>query len=124
MLPHNQGETRDVETAVETNPRRPGQPCHCRPDGAAVDSEGYYWSALYEGGRVVRISPAGEIVQEILVPAKCPTMVAFGGEDLKTLYITSVGARPNEELAQYPHSGAIFAVRVAVAGRIENRFAG
>ena len=95
-----------------------------RPDGAAVDSEGYYWSALYEGGRVVRISPAGEIVQEILVPAKCPTMVAFGGEDLKTLYITSVGARPNEELAQYPHSGAIFAVRVAVAGRIENRFAG
>ena len=95
-----------------------------RPDGAAVDSEGYYWSALYEGGRVVRISPAGEIVQEILVPAKCPTMVAFGGEDLKTLYITSVGARPNEELAQYPHSGAIFAVRVDVAGRIENRFAG
>ena len=95
-----------------------------RPVGAAVDSEGYYWSALYEGGRVVRISPAGEIVQEILVPAKCPTMVAFGGEDLKTLYITSVGARPNEELAQYPHSGAIFAVRVDVAGRIENRFAG
>ncbi len=95
-----------------------------RPDGASVDSEGYYWSALYEGSRVVRISPAGEIVQEIAVPAKCPTMVAFGGPDLKTLYITTVGGRPEAELAQYPDSGSIFKVRVDVAGRAENRFAG
>lgn len=95
-----------------------------RPDGASVDSEGYYWSALYEGGRVVRVSPQGEIVQEIAIPAKCPTMVAFGGDDLKTLYITTVGGRPDEELAQYPDSGSVFSVRVDVAGRVENRFAG
>ena len=95
-----------------------------RPDGASVDSEGYYWSALYEGGRVVRVSPQGEVVQEITVPAKCPTMVAFGGEDLKTLYITTVGGRPDEELAQFPDSGSVFSVRVEVAGRVENRFAG
>lgn len=95
-----------------------------RPDGAAVDSEGYYWSALYAGGRVVRVSPGGDIVQEIPVPATCPTMVAFGGEDLKTLYITSVGNRSDDELQQYPDSGSLFKVRVDVAGRIESRFAG
>ncbi|MDH2433815.1 SMP-30/gluconolactonase/LRE family protein [Pokkaliibacter sp. MBI-7] len=95
---------------------------HGRPDGAAVDSEGYYWSALYEGGRVVRLNPAGEIVQEIAVPARCPTMVAFGGADLKTLYITSVGQRPEAELADYPLSGALFSVAVEVAGQVEPRF--
>lgn len=116
----------DLETGTPSNCRLFHQFPHGngRPDGASVDSEGYYWSALYEGGRVVRISPAGEIVQEISVPAKCPTMVAFGDEDLKTLYITSVGDRPEAELEKYPHSGAVFKVRVDVAGLPENRFAG
>lgn len=95
-----------------------------RPDGAAVDAEGHYWSALYEGGRVVRLNPEGEIVQEIPLPARCPTMLAFGDADLKTLYITSVRARPEEELAEYPYSGALFKVRVDVAGLVENRFGG
>ncbi len=95
-----------------------------RPDGAAVDSEGYYWTALYEGQRVVRLNPKGEIVQEIAVPARCPTMVAFGDEDLKTLYITSVGNRSEEELQKFPESGSVFKVRVDVAGTTENRFVG
>lgn len=93
-----------------------------RPDGGAVDSEGFYWTALYEGARIARISPSGELVDEFAVPAKCPTMVAFGGEDLQTLYITTVGSRPAEELEQYPDSGAIFKVRVGVPGLKENRF--
>ncbi|WP_096085635.1 SMP-30/gluconolactonase/LRE family protein [Agaribacterium haliotis] len=93
-----------------------------RPDGASVDVEGYYWAALYEGGRIVRISPDGEIVQEIAVPARCPTMVAFGGEDMKTLYITSAGGRPDEELKDFPHPGGIFKLRVDVAGIKENKF--
>ncbi len=95
-----------------------------RPDGAAVDSEGFYWTALYEGGRVVRLNPEGVIVQEITIPARCPTMVAFGGDDLKTLYITSVGNRPEEELQQYPDSGSLFQVQLDVAGLPEHRFAG
>lgn len=93
-----------------------------RPDGAAVDQEGCYWTALYEGGRIARLSPAGELLTEIPVPAKCPTMVAFGDDDLKTLYITSVGGRPEEELAQYPDSGSIFKLRVDVPGLVEHRF--
>ncbi len=95
-----------------------------RPDGAAVDVEGCYWTALYEGGRIVRLNPQGEILQEIAVPARCPTMVAFGGADMKTLYITSVGNRPQAELQDYPLSGSLFQVRVDVAGLPENTFGG
>ncbi|MCU7366199.1 SMP-30/gluconolactonase/LRE family protein [Pantoea stewartii] len=96
------------------------------PDGAAVDSEGYYWSALFDGGRVVRIdSHDGEIVDEITLPVKWPTMVTFGGSDLKTLFITSSRENLSEEdLARYPQSGDIFAVDVDVAGMEEPRFRG
>lgn len=96
------------------------------PDGAAVDSEGFYWSALFDGGRVVRIHPqSGEIVDEIRLPVKWPTMVAFGGSELKTLYITS--SRENlskEDRERYPESGDIFAVELDVAGIAEPLFRG
>ncbi|MFL0800671.1 MAG: SMP-30/gluconolactonase/LRE family protein [Agarilytica sp.] len=95
-----------------------------RPDGASVDAEGNYWSALYEGGRVVCLSPAGEIIEEVALPVRCPTMITFGGDDLKTAYVTSVGGRPEEELQQYPNSGAIFTFRVDVPGLVESRFLG
>jgi sugar lactone lactonase YvrE len=90
-----------------------------RPDGAAVDSEGNYWVAMFEGGRVLKLSPAGEQLDDIRLPVKCPTMVAFGGADLRTLYITSASKRPPEELAQLPLSGQLLSVRVAVPGRVE-----
>ena len=118
----------DSETGAVTGPRRifhqfpEGEGC---PDGAAVDSEGCYWTALFEGGRVVRLSPTGKILEEHPVPALCPTMCAFGGPDLKTLYVTS--ARENrtaEQLAQWPQSGNIFAMSVAVPGLPEPLFAG
>lgn len=94
-----------------------------RPDGGAVDSEGYYWTALFEGSRIARLNPEGEIVEEIAVPAKCPTMVCFGGEDMKTLFITTAGDRPEAELAEFPQSGNLFKIDVEVAGQIEYRFA-
>lgn len=74
---------------------------------------------------MVRLSPAGEIVAEYPVPARCPTMCAFGGADLKTLYVTSARhGRPAEELSAYPQSGDLFAMRTEVAGRPEPLFAG
>lgn len=62
-------------------------------------------------------SPRGETVGEIILPVPKPTMVTFGGPELKTLYITS--ARENmsaEELQKYPQSGGLFAVELEVAG--------
>jgi sugar lactone lactonase YvrE len=93
-----------------------------RPDGAAVDSEGNYWVAMFEGARLVKLSPGGELIDEIKLPVRCPTMMAFGGEDLRTLYITSAGARPAPELEQYPLSGKLLSIRMDVAGRIENTY--
>ena len=90
-----------------------------RPDGAAVDSEGNYWVAMFEGGRILKLSPQGEQLDEIRLPVRCPTMVAFGGPDLRTLYITTAGKRPAEELAAMPLSGKVLSVRVPVAGRVE-----
>ncbi|KQV44116.1 MULTISPECIES: SMP-30/gluconolactonase/LRE family protein [unclassified Rhizobium] len=88
-----------------------------RPDGGAVDAEGCYWTALFEGGRVQRYAPDGTLLAEYPVPAKCPTMIAFGGPDMKTLYCTSASiGRPAEELAEYPHAGALFSMRTDVAG--------
>jgi len=88
-----------------------------RPDGGAVDSEGCYWSALYEGGRVARYAPDGGLLAEYPVPAQCPTMIAFGGADMKTLYCTSARhGRPEDELSNLPFSGALFSMRTDVAG--------
>ena len=94
-----------------------------RPDGAAMDSEGCYWSAQYEGHRLLRLSPAGEVLAEVATPVPCPTMPCFGGPDLKTLFITSSRqGRSVSEMAQYPGAGCVFATRVEVAGLPVNRF--
>lgn len=91
-----------------------------RPDGAAVDSEGCYWVAMFEGARILRLSPSGEIIRELPVPVKCPTAVAFGGPDLHTLFITSASHhRSDDEKAQYPLTGKVLCTRVDVAGREE-----
>lgn len=91
-----------------------------RPDGAAVDSENAYWCAMFEGGRVLRLSPAGEILQEISLPVRCPTMIAFGGADLKTLFITTGrNGRSPAELEQFPLSGCLLSVRVEIPGCTE-----
>ena len=94
-----------------------------RPDGASVDSQGNYWCAMYEGGRVLQMSPAGAVLQDIEVPAMCPTMPCFGGDDLKTLYLTTArDKRPDAELERFPNSGCVFSMRVAVAGLPVNFF--
>ncbi len=88
-----------------------------RPDGAAVDLEGNYWCAMYEGGRLLKLSPSGELLAEVTVPVRCPTMPCFGGDDLRTLFVTSASYnRPPEELAALPQSGCIIAMQVDVPG--------
>lgn len=92
-----------------------------RPDGAAVDSEGAYWVAMYEGGRILRLSPDGAILAEFPLPVRCPTMVAFGGQDMRTLFITTVSfKRTAEELRSNPLSGKVLQMGVDVPGRVEN----
>jgi sugar lactone lactonase YvrE len=88
-----------------------------RPDGAAVDVEGAYWVAMYEGQRLLRLSPDGRVLLEIPLPVSCPTMPCFGGQGLRTLYITTARhGRPSQELQHQPASGHVLAVDVTVPG--------
>lgn len=90
-----------------------------RPDGAAIDAEGNYWCALYEGGRLLQLAPDGRLLQDIPVPARCPTMPCFGGEDLRTLYLTTArDGRSPPELQAWPMSGHVLCARVDVPGRL------
>jgi len=97
---------------------KPGEPGYGgRPDGAAVDAQGNYWSAMFEGQRLLKFSPAGQILAEFPLPVRCPTMPCFGGDDLKTLYVTSASYnRSAEELQALPLSGCVIATRVDVPG--------
>ncbi|MBT2188701.1 SMP-30/gluconolactonase/LRE family protein [Sphingobium nicotianae] len=96
-----------------------------RPDGGSFDAEGCYWSALFDGGRVVRLSPEGEILQTVTLPASRPTMIAFGGADLRTAYVTTARSGLSDaDLAAQPHAGALFSFPVAVPGLPEPPFAG
>jgi sugar lactone lactonase YvrE len=91
------------------------------PDGAVVDSEGFLWNAQWGGSRVVRYAPDGSIDRVVHVPVSQPSCPAFGGSDLKTLYIAT--ARENltaEQLAKEPLAGGVFSIRVDVPGQPEN----
>lgn len=94
-----------------------------RPDGAAVDVQGNYWVAMYEGRRVCQLAPNGALLRSITVPLQSPTMPCFGGEDLKTLYLTSVAHHSNAaELAAFPLNGQVLSLRVDVPGLPVNFF--
>jgi sugar lactone lactonase YvrE len=89
------------------------------PDGSNVDSDGYLWNCRYYGNCIVRVAPDGNIDQVIEMPTTNITSCTFGGDDLKTLYVTtaSAGAPAGDRLA-----GSLFAIRTAVSGQPENQF--
>ncbi len=94
-----------------------------RPDGAAVDVRGNYWVSMFEGRQVCCFAPDGRLLQALETPAQCPTMPCFGGEDLKTLYLTTARhGRSAAELALFPDSGAVFFTRVETPGLPVNCF--
>ncbi|MGE8397307.1 MAG: SMP-30/gluconolactonase/LRE family protein [Comamonas sp.] len=79
-------------------------------DGATFDEDGFYWCALFGAWSVAKFSPEGELVQKIRVPVQYPTMCAFGGEDLKTLYVTSSKFHAQHDLTNQPLAGALFKI--------------
>ncbi len=94
-----------------------------RPDGGSFDEDGYYWTAMFDGGRVIRIAPDGTIVAIVTLPVSRPTMIAFGGSDRRTAYVTSARVGLDQAaLEAQPHAGAIFSFQVDVAGMVEHPF--
>jgi L-arabinonolactonase len=95
------------------------------PDGLTVDSEGFVWSAIWNGWRVIRYAPDGTIDNEIPMPVQRPSSCMFGGPDLKTLFITSACVELGwKSLQKGPLAGALFAFESNVAGLPETVFAG
>jgi sugar lactone lactonase YvrE len=95
-----------------------------RPDGGSFDADGNYWTALFDGGRVVQIAPDGQILREVRLPVSRPTMIAFGGDDLRTAYVTSARIGLDAAaLAEQPLAGGIFTFRVKIPGLAEHPFA-
>jgi sugar lactone lactonase YvrE len=117
----------DPETGTLANPRLFHQFTHGtgRPDGAAVDAEGCLWSALFDGGRVVRLSPAGDLLATVPLPVSRPTMIGFGGVDGCAAFITTARkGLSTEQLDHEPYAGGLFTFRVDVPGLIAPPFAG
>lgn len=90
------------------------------PDGSVVDAEGFLWNARWGGGAVLRFSPEGILERTVSVPVPNATCPAFGGPDLKTLFITTAGG---DEDGAPPHAGGVFAVELDIAGQPEPRIA-
>lgn len=87
------------------------------PDGPITDSQGDIWSGLFGGWGVNRYSPDGKKVSKLALPVANVTKAAFGGKDLRTLYITTAWKGLSEqERKEQPLAGGLFRVRVDVAG--------
>lgn len=93
-------------------------------DGLALDTEGYFWNGCYGEGRVIRWTPDGEVDVEIEIPAPNVTGVAFGGDDLGTLFVGTAREKlTEEELTEHPESGSLFAIPTRARGRAVHSFA-
>lgn len=95
------------------------------PDGATVDAEGFLWSAQWGASRVARYAPTGEIDLVLELPVTQPTCVAFGGEDLNLLFVTTARQGLDErELISQPNAGDVFIFETGYQGLAESRFRG
>ncbi|MFN3582636.1 SMP-30/gluconolactonase/LRE family protein [Phenylobacterium sp.] len=94
------------------------------PDGPAVDVEGCLWTGLFAGRHVRRYSPKGELIGKVEFPVANITKIAFGGDDLKTMYATTAwkGLSAKEREAQ-PLAGGLFRFEVDTPGLPQHQFA-
>ncbi|MBF9143593.1 SMP-30/gluconolactonase/LRE family protein [Hymenobacter properus] len=111
----------DDATGSIDNPRviiRIGEKTDGEPDGMTIDVEGKLWIALFGAGQVRRYDPeTGALLQTIHVPAPNTSSCAFGGPELKTLFITTGrGGLTAQQQREFPLSGNLFAVEPGMAG--------
>jgi sugar lactone lactonase YvrE len=118
----------DIDPATgEVGPRRSFakiKPEDGYPDGMTVDAEGFLWNAHWDGWRITRYDPDGRIDRVLTVPVPKPTSIAFGGSDMKRLFITSASLDMTpQQLAEAPWSGCLMACDLDIAGRVDHDYA-
>ncbi|MDB5400961.1 MAG: hypothetical protein JWQ55_2979 [Rhodopila sp.] len=85
-----------------------------RPDGAATDAAGNYWSAGPSAGCLNCFSPAGELLRKWPFPVPGPTMPCFADD---ALYVTTLReGKSAEVLAKFPTLGGLFRAKAPAAG--------
>jgi len=98
--------------------RHPG-----RPDGAAVDADGCYWTCANDAGLLLRFTPAGRLDRSLALPVSKPSMCTFGGPGLDTLYVTSIVPAQPAPGFDAGLDGALLALRPGVQGLADPPFA-
>jgi len=83
-------------------------------DGATVDREGGYWASIVYGSALRRYLPDGTLDLEVKLPFENPTKVAFGGDCLEMLYITTTVEGIGGNCS--PLNGGLFAFEPGVSG--------
>ncbi|HEY4105764.1 MAG TPA: SMP-30/gluconolactonase/LRE family protein [Polyangiaceae bacterium] len=87
------------------------------PDGMTIDEAGELWSARWGGSSLLRIAEDGTIKQKIEFPVTRVSSAAFGGPDLRTLYVTTAGGKVTDDALD----GTLYRLEVPVPGRLEFR---
>ncbi len=87
------------------------------PDGAVVDAQGCYLCAVFGASCLLRFDPDGRLERRIALPARYPTMPALGGDDRRTLYVTTASFPDRQRRESVPpHDGALLALEAPAAG--------
>ena len=99
---------------------------HGWPDGMTLDAEGMLWVGMWDGWSIKRWDPeSGKLLETLKLPVARVTACAFGGPDLRTLYITTAWTGLSEaDREKQPQAGALFKCRPGVAGIPAPEFAG
>ncbi|PHQ78869.1 MAG: gluconolactonase [Coxiella sp. (in: Bacteria)] len=93
------------------------------PDGLTLDAEGCIWNTQWDGGRLVRYTPDGDVDRMIDLPVQRPTSCMFGGENLDILYVTSASINLNEDVPLAWPNGVLYAITdLGVQGRPQNLY--
>ena len=110
------GEVGKRSTFTQTEPG-------CYPDGSIVDAQGYLWNAQWAGSKVVRYAPDGEVDFVLNVPVTQPTCVAFAGQKLDLLVVTSAWQDLDQSArAADPHAGDLLIYKTDCYGLAESPF--
>lgn len=93
------------------------------PDGSGIDVDGCLWNARFGGGCLLRITPDGKVDRQIDLPCTNPTACTFGGDDLRSVFVTSGRfGLDRDAAAANPNEGALLRFEADVCGLPENYF--
>ena len=88
------------------------------PDGSTIDTDGCLWNCRWGGSCIVRFTPTGKVDQIIEMPVENITNCIFGGQDMKTLFITTAS---NKGENQNDLDGSLFAINLNFQGLEDNK---